>query len=278
MGNMNFKKFAKILLSFVAIIYFAYCTYFYYVQRDMLFPIEYVKVPNNISTKIPESSKLWIDNSFGQTESWYLPPLNLDSNLTYPLIIVAHGNGDVIDKWVNTTSFLRENGIAILLVEYPGYGRSAGRPNQKDITEVLIKSYDEILNKPEIDKNKITFLGQSVGGGAICSLAKKRKSASMILISTFTNVNIFASQYYLPKFLVKDEFDNLSVVSNYEKPLLLVHGENDSLIPISEAKKLKSAARKGELIVLEGGHNTIKKWRPFWEDIVFPFLSKNNLL
>lgn len=247
-------------------------------QREMLFPISYVKVPNNISDRIPESSKIWIDNDFGKTESWYFPPLSSNSNQTYPLIIIAHGNGDVIDRWVNTISFLRENGIAVLLVEYPGYGRSEGKPNQKNIAEVFTKSYDTILNKPEIDKNKIIFLGQSIGGGAICVLAEKRKSASMILISTFTNINIFASQYYLPKFLVKDEFDNLSVVSNYENPLLLVHGKNDNLIPVSEAHKLKSVAKNGELILLNGGHNAIRKWRPFWHDFVIPFLVKNNIL
>ncbi len=274
---VNRKSSIKIL-SFAALLYLAYCTYFYLLQREMLFPINYVNVPLNISDRVPDSSKLWIDNDFGKTEAWYFLPKNFNSDNKYPLMIVAHGNADVIDKWVNIISYLRENGIAILLVEYPGYGRSEGNPTQESITEVFIKCYDKIIERPEIDRDRIIFLGQSIGGGAICALAKERKSAAMILISAFTSVSYFASQYFLPSFLVKDEFDNLMTVSNYKNPLLLVHGSNDNLIPISEAEKLRSVSKNAELIILDGGHNTIKDWKKFWRDTVVPFLHKNQIL
>jgi pimeloyl-ACP methyl ester carboxylesterase len=275
---MRYKKLSIKIVAFAFLFYVVYSTYFYIVQRDMIFPTAFVKVPSGIAELIPDSSKLWIENDFGTTESWYLPPSNIEVNQVYPLMIIAHGNGDVIDKWVNITTYLRENGIAVLLVEYPGYGRSEGNPNQDDITEVFVKSYDIITNKQEVDKSKIIFLGQSIGGGAICALANIRTSAAMILISTFTSINIFASQYFLPKFLVKDKFDNLSVVSNYNEPILLVHGKKDKLIPVNEAYKLNEAAPNSELRILNGGHNTIKDWTSFWRDVVFPFLHNNEIL
>ncbi len=272
------RKIGIIFLSIVVFLYIAYCIFFFIIQRSILFPIEYAKVPVGVAEQIPDSSKIWIKNQFGLTETWYLPPVNLDSNKTHPLIIIGHGNGDVIDDWVNRVLKLREIGIRVLLVEYPGYGRSKGKPNQEDITKVFIKSYDSIITKPEIDKNKIILLGQSLGGGAICALAKKRPSAAMILISTFTSVGVFASQYYLPKFLVKDTFDNLSVVSNYTKPILFIHGKNDKIIPFTESEKLNSAAKNGRLIILGGGHSMIKKWGPFWNNQVIPFLKENKIL
>ena len=193
-------------------------------------------------------------------------------------MIVGHGNGDVIDRWVNPVARLREIGIGILLVEYPGYGRSQGNPNQEDITKVFIKSYDSIIKNPKIDKNKIILLGQSIGGGAICTLAKERPSCAMILISTFTSVRIFASQYYLPSFLVRDTFDNFSLVSIYKSPILFIHGENDTLIPFAESEELNNVAQNGKLISLDGGHNMIRKWRPFWDNQVIPFLRENEIL
>jgi pimeloyl-ACP methyl ester carboxylesterase len=278
MNNINYRKYSITIFSYAAIIYIAYCVFFFILQRNLLFPVEHAMVPDGISERIPDSSKLWIENDFGKTETWYLPPIKINSEKKHPLIIVGHGNGDVIDRWLSVVSKLREIGIGVLLVEYPGYGRSDGRPNEKDITNVFIKSYDLIISKPEINKNKIILLGQSIGGGAICALANNRPSNALILISTFTDVGVLAAQYYLPKFLVKDRFDNLAVVSKYEKPILIVHGRNDNLIPFSESEKLNSVALNSKLITLNGGHNMIKKWRPFWENIVIPYLDNNKIL
>jgi pimeloyl-ACP methyl ester carboxylesterase len=277
MRNNKVKKYSILITSIVVVMYVAYCTFFYVTQRSLLFPIDFLNIPNGIAEQIPEKSKLKIENDFGNTESWYLPPFNIDSNKSYPIMIIGHGNGDLIDSWVNIISYLRENDIGVLLVEYPGYGRSEGKPNQEDITKVFIKSYDLIIAKPEVDKNKIILLGQSIGGGAICSLAKQRSSSAMILISTFTSTSIFASKYFLPKFLIKDDFDNLSVVKNYQEPILFVHGKNDKLIPITESEKLRDTSVNGELVVLNGGHNMIKSWRPFWQDVVMPFLKRNGI-
>jgi len=278
--NLEILNIRKFLIFFLSIFfaYCAYCIFFYLLQRKLIFPTDFVGVPKGIAEQIPDSSKYWIESEFGKTETWYLPPLNLDSNKPYPLMIIAHGNADIIDRWVEVVKFLRKSGIGILLVEYPGYGRSKGNPSQQNITEVFLKSYDIIINKSEIDKNKIILLGQSIGGGAVCSLAEERPSNSMILISTFTSIEIFASHYLLPKFLVKDTFDNLSVVSNYKNPILFVHGKNDNIVPISESEILNNAAENGELIQLNGGHNMIRNWESFWKDIVIPYLSKNGIL
>ncbi|MCF6271532.1 MAG: alpha/beta hydrolase [Melioribacteraceae bacterium] len=274
----QFSKKSIKFLGTIATLYIAYSLFFFIMQRNLLFPTYYVQIPHGVSEQIPDSSKIWIENEFGITETWYLPPFNLDSDTAHPLMIIAHGNGDIIDRWVKIVPKLREIGIGILLVEYPGYGRSEGNPNQEDITNVFIKSYDLIISKPEIDKNKIILLGQSIGGGAICALAKERPSAAMILISTFTDVGIFASQYFLPKFLVKDTFDNLSVVSKYEKPILFIHAKDDKLVPYSESEILNDAALFGEIISLNGGHNMIRNWGQFWKNEVIPFLIKNRIL
>lgn len=278
--NLQILNIRKFLIFFLTIFfaYCAYCIFFYLLQRKLIFPTDFVGVPKGIVEQIPDSSKYWIENEFGKTETWYLPPLNFEYNKTYPLMIIAHGNADIIDRWVEVVKFLRKSGIGVLLVEYPGYGRSKGNPSQHNITEVFLKSYDIIIKKSEIDKNKIILLGQSIGGGAVCSLAKERPSNLMILISTFTSIDIFASQYLLPKFLVKDTFDNLSVVSNYKNPSLFVHGKNDNIIPISESEILNNAAQNGKLIKLDGGHNMIRNWEPFWKNIVIPYLNKNGIL
>jgi len=248
-------------------------------QRTILFPTDYAKGSRGVSEQIPDSAIFWIKTEFGKSETWYLAPFNSNLNETHPLVIIGHGNADVIDKWVTLVSRLREVGIGVLLVEYPGYGRSSGQPTQASITKAFIASYDSIITKSEIDSEKIILLGQSIGGGPICALAKERPSASIILISTFTSVRTFASQYLLPEFLIRDPFDNLSLIKTYNNPVLIVHGTDDNLIPYEEGKILYTAAKNGKIISKDGGHNTtIKNWRLFWDGDILPFLRKNGVL
>jgi hypothetical protein len=46
-----------------------------------------------------------------------------------PVMNFGHGNGEVIDYWITAFDGFRERGIGVLLVEYPGYGRSTGSPS-----------------------------------------------------------------------------------------------------------------------------------------------------
>lgn len=270
--NSLIKIFIVIIIAYVI-----YATFFYVVQRKIIFPTDYAVPPQGIAESIPENQKIWIEHEFGKTESWYFPPLkNLEK--PFPLLIIAHGNADLIDRWTEVIFGLRENGIAVLLVEYPGYGRSEGEPSQESITEVFVSAYDYILKKPEIYKNRVIFLGQSIGGGAICALAEKRNPAAIILISTFRNVGVLTSDFYLPQFLVKDHFDNLSVISKFKGPVLLVHGTEDDLIPFEESEKLLEVSANGKLVPINGGHNLRINWDLFWKDEVIHFLKENNIL
>jgi len=266
-------------LSIGAIFYIAYGVLIFMLQRDILFPTDYAKGPRGVSEQIPDSAIFWIETDFGKTETWYLAPLHPQINEPHPLIIIGHGNADVIDKWVSIVSPLREVGIGVLLVEYPGYGRSSGEPTQESITKAFIASYDTIITKTEINSKNIILLGQSIGGGPICALAKERPSAAVILISTFTSVRTFASNYFLPEFLIRDPFDNLAVIQNYDNPVLIVHGKSDNLIPFEEGEILYAAAKNGMMISNDGGHNsTITNWPLFWDNDVLPFLRMNGVL
>lgn len=267
--------FKILIVAFIA--YAIYATFFYIVQRKIIFPSDYAAPPSGIAENVPDTQKIWIEQKFGKTESWYFPPLTVTEKF-FPLMIIAHGNADLIDRWTGAISGLRKKGIAVLLVEYPGYGRSEGNPSQESITKVFVSAYDYITNNAKIDKNKVVFLGQSIGGGAVCALAKERNPSAIILISAFRNISVLTSDFFLPKFLIKDHFDNLSVISNYKGPVLLVHGTEDDLIPFEESEKLHQAAENGKLISFKGGHNLRINWDLFWKDEVIPFLNENNIL
>jgi pimeloyl-ACP methyl ester carboxylesterase len=193
-------------------------------------------------------------------------------------MIIAHGNGDLIDRWVSSVTGLRQMGIGILLVEYPGYGRSQGAPTFHSIRETFLLAYDTIIRHPRVDPQRIILMGHSIGGGAVSALAAERPSSAMILLSTFTSVAALAGEQWLPGFAVLDTFDTLAVVRNYPHPILVVHGKHDRTISYPHGVALHAAAKQGELISLECGHNNcIEDWQQFWRELV-PFFERTGIL
>lgn len=254
-------------VTWVLFLYFFYCGFLYVMQRRVLFPRHLIEHPSN-TENIPGLEKIWVATSFGKIETWFLPQTDGRVTEPAPAVIFAHGNGELIDFWPHELKKLNRLGIGVLLVEYPGYGRSKGSPSQKNITEAFTGAYDELVTREDVDSSKIVLLGRSVGGGAVCRLAAHRPSAALILMSSFISVRSFASKYLVPDFLVRDPFDNLAMVRAYQGPVLVVHGRYDEVIPFSHGKTLFHAAKQGKIITYESAHNDCPpNWDTFWRDI-----------
>lgn len=246
-------------------------------QRQLMFPRGLITPMGATPEKPPGLETIWLETRWGPTEAWFMPPASGPAS-TYPVVIFAHGNAELIDFWIQELRPLNQMGLAVLLVEYPGYGRSRGRPSQASITDVFVTAYDRIRRHPNIDSQRIVLMGRSIGGGAVCQLAARRPAAAIILMSTFTSARSFAVKYLAPAFLVKDPFDNLAVLKTYQGPLLLIHGRYDDIIPIAHGKRLQRSSTHGRLITYPCGHNDCPpRWSVFWKDIK-EFLNDAGLL
>ena len=157
-------------------------------------------------------------------EAWLLRPAA--SARPYPVIIYTHGNGELIDHWVAPFRAMTDAGVAVLLVEYPGYGRSGGRPTRDSISAGIIAAFDFASGHPEIDARRIVAYGRSLGGAAACALAVERPVAALILESTFTSMADLMPRF-VPRALVLDPFDSLAVIAAGTEPVPLPCGHND---------------------------------------------------
>ncbi|MEJ2169902.1 MAG: alpha/beta hydrolase, partial [Desulfobacterales bacterium] len=229
-------------------IYAAYCGFLFLLQRQMMFPRGMIPTPASSESRIPGLEKIWLPLETGSVEAWYVAPESGGSAGPAPAVIFGHGNGELIDLWPAELSGFTRLGIALLLVEYPGYGRSGGSPSQTSITQAFKAAYDALASRKDVDPLRIILFGRSLGGGAVCALAAERPSAALILMSTFTSARSFAKRYLAPSFIVRDPFDNLAVVKNYPAPVLIMHGRYDTVIPFSHAVELGKAAKHGKLI------------------------------
>jgi hypothetical protein len=241
-------------------------------QRSVLFPAPPV-LPGSALERIPGAERIWLDTDGARAEAWLLPPL-LAAPGPAPLIVFAHGNGELIDDWAEAFEPPRRWGAAVLLVEYPGYGRSTGSPSQNSIAATMASAFDRMAGRTEIDSERIVAYGRSLGGGAACALARERKLAALVLESTFTSVRQLARGFGLPGFLVRDPFDNLDALRGYPGPVLIVHGERDEIIPAQHAAALHAAAPRSRLALEPCGHNDCQ--RPWL--LVREFLLENGLI
>ncbi len=262
--------------SWALFLYIAYCGFLFLIQRHLLFPRFLVETPSPME-KISSLERIWVNTSFGRVETWFLPPPH-GTVKPAPTVIFAHGNGELIDFWPHELKPFNRLGIGVLLVEYPGYGRSDGTPSQRSIHETFVSAYDALASREDVDSSRMILFGRSVGGGAVCALAADRPSAALILMSTFLSARSFASKYLAPGFLVRDPFDNLTAVKAYPAPVLVIHGKRDDIIPYGHGTTLYHAAQHGKMLSYDCGHNDCPpNWDLFFQDVA-SFLHEAGIL
>jgi len=242
-------------------------------QRSLLFPGS--RAFGTVGPEDVGGERLWLDADGARTEAWLLPALD---GARGPLVVYAHGNGELIDHWVEAFEPARARGVTALLVEYPGYGRSDGSPSETSIRAAMTAAFDFAVRERGFDASRVVGWGRSLGGGAICALARERPLAALVLESTFTSTVQMARLFGLPpslaRLLVRDRFDNLALLRRFSGPVLLLHGEHDEIIPPSHAQALHDNSPASELYWLPCGHNDCARpWPP-----VLRFLAAHGLL
>lgn len=265
-------------ICWLVALYVLYCGLLFALQRRMMYPRHLVR-PQPIGKKPAESTeRIWLDIHGDKIEAWFLPRTDGGDRLPAPVVIMAHGNGELIDFLPDEFGWLTSEGLGLLLVEYPGYGRSQGNPSEQHIADTFLTAYDMLIERPDVAPDKIVLLGRSLGGGPICALADKRPSAALILISTFTSTRSFAAQYLAPAFLIRDVYDNLPVLRNYMHPVLIMHGTLDKTVPYRHAPMLCEAAQDGTLISYECGHDNCPPNDGQLRRDLLPFLASAGVL
>lgn len=255
-------------LAVVLGVYVAYCLFLFVVQRQILFPRNMIDAGAFPASPTRGFETIWLDLPFGRVESRFLPPVRPSGGGGAPLVIFAHGNAELIDFWPPELLTFHELGAGLLLVEYPGYGRSEGSPSQESITRTFVAAYDRLAARPQVDASRIVLLGRSLGGGAVCALAEERPSAALILMSCFTSTRAFAPRYLAPPFLIRDPFDNRATVAAYDRPVLVLHGKYDEVIPFRHGLELAEAAADGRMVAYDCGHNDFPPgWFTFSTDV-----------
>ncbi|HEY2683012.1 MAG TPA: alpha/beta fold hydrolase [Steroidobacteraceae bacterium] len=212
---------------------------------------------------LPGIELMKIKGADATVESLFLPATDGTAG-PKPLVIFAHGNSALIDDWLTALDGFRQRGVGVLLVEYPGYGRSTGIPSEASIRATFDAAYDRIVSDPRVDASRIIGFGQSFGGAAICLLAQDRPLRALILMSTFASIDILSR---VSAAMRHDHFDSMETVAHYPGPVLVIHGRNDPRISWHQGQQLAAASPRATFKLYDCAHDC---WQPdhvpFWQD------------
>jgi hypothetical protein len=257
------------------ILYTVWCTALTIAQESVIFPGADRPRPAADGPTEPGVEQLWITTDQGhRVEAWFKPGAGRSAASPGPAVILFHGNGDLLDtRWQAGRNYLNA-GASLLVPEYRGYGRSAGKPSQRAIVADMIQFYDWLRQRPEVDPNRIAFHGISLGGGVALATAEHRKPAAVVLESTFTSIPDLSKRWLVPSFLCRHPFRSDRVIAELDAPVLIFHGRYDMTVPVSHGRRLHELAPNSEYIEQDTGHGDFHSdWKSTRE-----FLLRNHIL
>ena len=249
-----------------------YCALLFVFQRRLLFPAPNQRLPDPLP---PGVAYVPLDQGFGLFMN---AARHADDRR--PVMIFAHGNGELAHYWIDAFEDLMDRGISVLILEYAGYGGAPGSPSLATLRDGALSAYDAMAARTDVDSSQIFAYGRSIGCGAVGLLADRRPLAALALESSFSTLVKLAYEHGYPGFLLRDRFDNLTVLQKLEIPVFLYHGARDDLIPISHAHLLHDAAPHATFIEGACGHNDCPRPWPqlltFLESAGIPLRSEES--
>ena len=103
-------------------------------------------------------------------------------------LLYLHGNACNLSTLGMSAMVWREQlNVAVLLIDYPGFGRSGGQPSEAGLYAAGDAAYDWLVNEKKVPPNRLLIHGLSLGGGVAVDLAAPRPNRALILSSTFTS-------------------------------------------------------------------------------------------
>jgi fermentation-respiration switch protein FrsA (DUF1100 family) len=195
---------------------------------------------------------VWITGYDGtKLHAWWIP--NEKAQFTF---LAFHGNAGNIANRGYVYKFLSDIPANVLAVEYRGYGKSEGKPGEKDFYRDANSAYQYLLEKRGIRPENIISFGQSLGTATATNLASEVKVGGLVLEAPFPSIAAMAHRQfsYLPgvELLVYGQMDTKGKIGRVKAPVLIVQCSQDPIIPAELGQQVyETAASPKQLLKFE---------------------------
>jgi hypothetical protein len=190
-------------------------------------------------------------------------------------VVFWHGNGGNLSLWLDVIVELRNRGFSVLAVDYRGYGASTGKPSERGLyrdADASVRVFAEQLRKGTAP---VIYWGRSIGAPVAAYAASKAPPDALVLETPFPDIrNALRTNpvLWVLSWFSSYRFPTSKHLERYRGPLLIVHGEADSIVPFSAGRRVFERARteqKTFVTIANAGHNDLHVVNPqlYWRGV-----------
>ena len=235
----------KLALALVAV-YGIVAVAAFIAQRKLMYFPDRTRVPPSSFTLAGVEERV-LKTPDGETiVAWYGPAAP-----DRPTLLYFHGNaGNLANRSERVRKYLAR-GIGVYILSYRGYSGSTGRPSERANVADAKLAYEALIAEG-VAPDDIILYGESLGSGVAVLVAAEKPVRGIILDAPYTSIVDVAAGAY-PFFPVRpflfDRYETLKHLSAVSVPLLVIHGEEDEVIPVAMGRAVYAAAKAPKEIV-----------------------------
>lgn len=208
-----------------------------------------------------------------QLHGWFLPA----HGSAKATILFLHGNAENISTHIGSVYWLPQEGFNVFLPDYRGYGRSEGRASLPGLQEDVDSWVRYLITRSDLDRDRLIVFGQSLGGAVaahyVAESRHRRHIRGLVVDSAFASYRDIVREKlasFWPTWplawplsrTVQDTYSPIRSIAQVSPiPLLIMHGEQDTIIPAEHARRLYHAARSPKALWLIPGAGHIQTFR-----------------
>jgi fermentation-respiration switch protein FrsA (DUF1100 family) len=230
---------------------------FWIAQRRLIY-LPFDDVPSPAEVGLPRAATITLDTEDGLTlHGWFV---SASAPASRDTVVVFNGNAGNRAFRSDLASRLSEQGFAVLLFDYRGYGGNPGSPSEEGIALDARAARRYLDARRDVDPRRIVYFGESLGAAVAVRLALEHRPRALILRSPFTSLVDMGRHHYpfLPvSWLLSDRYPSSERISRIGCPLLVITAAHDSIVPSDQSRRLFEAAPEPKrLLTIENAdHN-----------------------
>ena len=241
------------LLVIVAVGYLGVVAVLYVKQREMLFPIPTVARTAPEAAGFAQADEHLLATADGENIIiWHVP-----AQPGRRVVVYCPGNGDSLAGSVSRFRNIVSDGTGLIALSYRGYAGSSGHPSEHGLLLDAAATYAFAASRYET--SRMIAWGYSLGTGVAVALAADHPFGGLILEAPYTSITDVAAAAFpfLPvRLLLKDRFASDARIQRVTAPLLIMHGTEDTTVPIAFGERLFGLAHEPKRFVrLVGGRH-----------------------
>jgi uncharacterized protein len=181
------------------------------------------------------------------------------------VVFFLHGNAGNLQSWFVNTAFYRQANFDLVMLDYRGYGKSSGRIQSEAQLQADVLAVWQQVAPRYADKKRVIY-GRSLGTGLAAALPAQAQPDLTVLVSPYRSLVALAAEHYpfVPQALLRYRLRTDDALPRITRPVLLMHGERDTLIPPAHSAQLLPLARAGQRVVVAGAaHNDLQDFAPY---------------